>query len=210
MTNVDQRRMRGQRNREALITAAVELFETHGYDATTVEQIAGVAGVAPRTYFHHFATKEDILFDGYAERLDEATRRFRASRSTTLWGALSEASAAVAEAIAAQPDIFIVRARMYASHAALRATRLRINDDWIDQMTREVARWLDADAESDLRPRLAATVVNGANRAAIDTWVSGDGRTDLVATMSQAVVLLRPSINRIERLVKEGRRRRVG
>ncbi|MDG5485967.1 TetR/AcrR family transcriptional regulator [Mycolicibacterium gadium] len=207
---MDQRRMRGQRNREALITAAVELFETHGYDATTVDQIAAAAGVAPRTYFHHFATKEDILFDGYVERLDEATRRFRTSRSTTLWEALSETSAAVAEAIAAQPEIFVVRARMYASHPALRATRLRINEDWIDQMTREVARWLDADAESDLRPRLAATVVNGANRAAIDTWVAGDGRGDLMAIMSQAVVLLRPSINRIERLVKEDRRRRVG
>lgn len=207
---MDQRRMRGQRNREALIAAAVALFETHGYDATTVDQIAAAAGVAPRTYFHHFATKEDILFDGYAERLDEAARRFRASRSSTLWGALSEASAAVAEAIAAQPEIFVVRARMYASYPALRATRLRINDDWIDQMTREVARWLGSDAESDLRPRLAATVVNGANRAAIDTWVAGDGRGDLVAIMSQAVVLLQPSINRIERLVKEDRRRRVG
>lgn len=207
---MDQRRMRGQRNREALITAAVELFETQGYDATTVDQITAAAGVAPRTYFHHFAAKEDILFDGYSDRLDEAARRFRASRSITLWGALSEASASVAEAIAAQPEIFVVRARMYARHPALRATRLRINDDWIDQMTREVARWLDTDAESDLRPRLAATVVNGANRAAIDTWVAGGGRGDLLAIMSQAVVLLRPSINRIERLVKEDRRSRVG
>ncbi|AEV70793.1 transcriptional regulator [Mycolicibacterium rhodesiae NBB3] len=207
---MDQRRMRGQRNREALISAAVALFETQGYDATTVDQITAAAGVAPRTYFHHFGAKEDILFDGYAERLDEATRRFRASRSITLWGALSEASASVAEAIAAQPEIFVVRARMYASHPALRATRLRINDDWIDQMTREVARWLGSDAESDLRPRLAATVINGANRAAIDTWVAGDGRGELLAIMSQAVALLRPSINRIERLVREDRRRRVG
>lgn len=207
---MDQRRMRGQRNREALITAAVELFETQGYDATTVDQITAAAGVAPRTYFHHFAAKEDILFDGYADRLDEAARRFRASRSITLWGALSEASASVAEAIASQPEIFVVRAQMYASHPALRATRLRINDDWIDQMTREVARWLGTDDDSDLRPRLAATVINGANRAAIDTWVAGDGRGDLLAIMSQAVALLRPSINRIERLVKEDRRSRVG
>lgn len=77
-------------------------------------------------------------------------------------------------------------------------------------MTREVARWLDADPDSDLRPRLAATVVNGANRAAIDTWVARDGRGDLVALMGRAVVLLRPSINRIERLVREDRRRHVG
>lgn len=192
------------------MAAAVELFDANGYESTTVEQISALAGVAPRTFFHHFATKDDILFDGYAERLDEATRRFRASKANSLWGALSEASAAVAEAISSQPDMFLVRARLYARHPALRATRLRINDDWIDQMTNEVARWLDTDPVTDVRPRLAANVVNGANRAAIDTWVAGHGQSDLTESMSQAVQLLRPSITRIERLIRAERGRRVG
>lgn len=207
---MDQRRMRGQRNREALIAAALELFEANGYESTTIEQISALAGVAPRTFFHHFATKDDLLFDGYADRLDQATHRFRESRSTSLWGALAEASAAVAEAITAQPDIFLVRARMYARHPGLRATRLRINDDWIDRMTVEVAHRLDTDPETDLRPRLAVSVVNGANRAAIDTWVAHDGQGDLVESMAQAIELLRPSITRIERLLRAERDRRVG
>src|ERR1700758_715770 len=104
---MDQRRARGLRNREALIHAAIELFTAHGYEATTVEQISAAAGVAPRTFFHHFATKDDILFDGYAERLVEATRRFRVARSESLWDALAEASTAVAEAIIEQPDPFV-------------------------------------------------------------------------------------------------------
>ncbi|BBX00954.1 TetR family transcriptional regulator [Mycolicibacterium moriokaense] len=207
---MDQRRARGQRNREALIAAALDLFTAKGYEQTTVEQIAESAGVAPRTFFHHFATKDDILFDGYADRLAEAIRRFRAARSGSLWDALAEASEAVATAIAEHPDIFLVRATMYGNLPALRATMLRINDDWIDQMTTEVARWLDADADMDVRPRLAATVINGANRAAIDLWVAGGGTGDLKALMSEAVRLLRPSINRIEREVKQGRSRRVG
>lgn len=207
---MDQRRVRGQRNREALIHAAIDLFTANGYEATTVEQISAAAGVAARTFFHHFATKDDILFDGYAARLDEAARRFRASRSTTLWGALADASQAVAEAISEQPEMFLVRARMYHSLPALRATMLRINDDWIDQMTTEVARWLNADADTDLAPRLAATAINAANRAAIDVWVSEGGGSDLVAAMAEAVGLMRPSINRIERIVKQNRGRRVG
>lgn len=207
---MDQRRARGQRNRESLIGAALELFTANGYDETTVEQIAAAAGVAPRTFFHHFATKDDILFHGYAERLAEATRRFRASQSPSLWGALAEASEAVALAISEQPEIFLVRAEMYHQLPALRATMLRINEDWIDQMTVEVARWLDTDAHLDVRPRLAATVINGANRAAIDSWVSGGGTADLVATMAEAVRLMRPSITRIERAIKQGRGRRVG
>jgi AcrR family transcriptional regulator len=207
---VDQRRARGQRNKDALIAAAIELFTENGYEQTTVEQISAAAGVAPRTFFHHFAAKDDILFHGYAERLAEATRRFRASSSGSLWGALAEASVAVATAISEAPDIFLVRATLYDSLPSLRATMLRINDDWIDQMATEVARWLDTDPHDDVRPRLAATVVNGANRAAIDVWVSGGGKGDLVAMMSEAVELMRPSITRIERAVKENRSRRVG
>lgn len=207
---MDQRRARGQRNREALIGAALELFTANGYDETTVEQISAAAGVAPRTFFHHFAAKEDILFHGYAERLEQATRRFRASQSGSLWGALAEASQAVAQAISEQPDIFLVRAEMYRRLPSLRATMLRINEDWIDQMTAEVARWLDTDAHVDVRPRLAATVINGANRAAIDVWVAGGGVGDLVATMAEADQLVRPTITRIERAIRQGRGRRAG
>lgn len=207
---MDQRRARGQRNRESLIRAALELFAANGYDETTVEQISAAAGVAPRTFFHHFAAKEDILFHGYAERLQEATRRFRASQSGSLWTALAEASQAVARAISEQPEIFLVRAEMYHRLPSLRATMLRINEDWIDQMTAEVARWLDTDPHVDVRPRLAATVINGANRAAIDVWVAGGGRGDLVATMAEADQLVRPSITRIERAIRQGRGRRVG
>ena len=70
-------------------------------------------------------------------RLRGPTRRGDAPFSRlsidALSGSLSEASAAVAEAIDAQQEFFLVRARMYARHPGLRATRLHINDDWIDQ-----------------------------------------------------------------------------
>lgn len=210
MLTVDQRRARGRRNREALIAAAIDLFATNGYEQTTVDQIAEAAGVSPRTFFHHFTAKEDILFDGYADRLAEATGRFRALRDTSLWAALAESSEAVAVAISQSPDIFLLRARLYGALPALRATMLRINDDWIDQMTTEVARRLECDASGDVRPRLAAAVINGANRSAIDLWVSGGGSGDLVAGMADAVGLVRPTIDMIEREAVDTRRRRVG
>jgi AcrR family transcriptional regulator len=207
---MDQRRARGLRNRQALIHAAIELFTTQSYETTTVEQISAAAGVAPRTFFHHFATKDDILFDGYAERLQEATRRFRAARSNSLWDALAEASTAVAEAIIEQPELFVVRANMYRNVPSLRATMLRINEDWIDQLTAEVARWLNSNAESDLRPRLAATLINSANRAAIDVWVAGGGQGNLRELMAEAVELVRPSIVAIERAAAATEGQRVG
>lgn len=47
--------------RRALIDAAVELFTEHGFEKTTVAQIAEQADVSTRTYFLHFETKEDVL-----------------------------------------------------------------------------------------------------------------------------------------------------
>ncbi|NGN64139.1 TetR family transcriptional regulator [Streptomyces sp. A7024] len=50
------------RTRQALIEAAVELFERQGYDETTVAEIAAAAEIGTRTFFGYFAGKEDILF----------------------------------------------------------------------------------------------------------------------------------------------------
>ncbi len=39
------------------------LFTEQGYDATTVEQIAGEAGVSHMTFFRHFPTKDAVVLD---------------------------------------------------------------------------------------------------------------------------------------------------
>jgi AcrR family transcriptional regulator len=56
--------------RVALAAAAEELFLTHGFEQTTVEQIAREAGVSRRTFFRYFESKEDVLAE-HAERLGE-------------------------------------------------------------------------------------------------------------------------------------------
>ena len=60
-TRPDRRAQNRDRTRQALAEAAIELFATQGYGATTVEQIANLAAVSPRTFFRHFDSKEDVL-----------------------------------------------------------------------------------------------------------------------------------------------------
>ncbi|MFD7160201.1 TetR/AcrR family transcriptional regulator [Kribbella sp. NPDC059898] len=50
--------------RERLVLAAVDLFAEHGYDATTVTQIADRAGVTKSTFFRHFPDKRELLVAG--------------------------------------------------------------------------------------------------------------------------------------------------
>jgi AcrR family transcriptional regulator len=53
--------------RQRILSAAVDLFADHGYDATSVSQVISRAGVAKGGFYHHFASKDDLLFAVYGD-----------------------------------------------------------------------------------------------------------------------------------------------
>jgi AcrR family transcriptional regulator len=55
----------GEATRQRLLRAALELFTTTGFRATTTPQIAERAGVAEGTIYRHFSSKEQLLNDVY-------------------------------------------------------------------------------------------------------------------------------------------------
>jgi AcrR family transcriptional regulator len=63
-----ERRKRELRGR--IYQAARQLFRAHGFEATTVEQIAEAADVAPATLFNHYPSKRALLHEMTGEVLE--------------------------------------------------------------------------------------------------------------------------------------------
>ncbi|MFC4562467.1 TetR/AcrR family transcriptional regulator [Nocardiopsis mangrovi] len=62
----ESRRERKKRQTRRLIAeTAIRMFAEQGYEQTTVAQIASAADVATKTFFNHFPSKEDVLFEDY-------------------------------------------------------------------------------------------------------------------------------------------------
>ena len=72
------RERKKQRTRTTLIDAAVELCGRQGFERTTVDQIAAIADVSPRTFSRYFVTKDAIAL----ALIDEAVDRSAAALAT--------------------------------------------------------------------------------------------------------------------------------
>lgn len=65
--------------RGRLLSAAAHLFRDKGFDRTTVRDLAAAVGIQSGSIFHHFKTKEDILYGVMEEVIQFNTERLRAA-----------------------------------------------------------------------------------------------------------------------------------
>jgi len=53
--------------RQRVLDAAVDLFATQGYSATSVSQVIERAGLTKGGFYHHFASKDELLYEIYGD-----------------------------------------------------------------------------------------------------------------------------------------------
>jgi len=63
--------------RENIVNAALSLFQTKGFDATTTKAIARKAGIAEGTVFNYFKSKDDIALHFFEQEVDSAMAAVR-------------------------------------------------------------------------------------------------------------------------------------
>lgn len=154
--------------------AAAELFGTQGPHATTAEEIARRAGVALRTFYRYFRSKQDAV----GPLLTVGADRWRGLLADTEPGApLGPALRTAAEEALAVPDARAAEAmlrtrgllRAAQDDPALRAVWYRVNQESEERLVPVIARLTDGAADP-LEVRLVAAAATDSIRIAMETW----------------------------------------
>ena len=72
------------KTRNDILQAARKLFELQGYSATTIDDIAGDAGVTKGAVFHHFSSKEKLFTEVWTELQTEMDAIARAASAANV------------------------------------------------------------------------------------------------------------------------------
>lgn len=157
--------------RRCIELAAIDLFDAHGFDRTTIEQIAARADIAPRTFFSYFPTKEDVVLADYGDRLERVISEFGQQPDTEApWTALRSAFVVVAADYDEQRDELIRRFRIMAANPTVFARSLQLQAGWEHALTDVLTRRASTDA-SDITPRLLAAAALACMRSSLQHWM---------------------------------------
>lgn len=170
-TALDGRQRRRVRTRRALVDSALQLFAERGFDGTRVEDITDAAGVSARTFFHYFASKEEVLYGDHPRNLEELAKGLaQRSSDEPILVSVREVMLDVVERFAAERDVHRVRFRLTIGTPILAAAGLQQQQEWVELVARWVAQRLGVDARRDLRPTLIADASIAAVRTAFVHW----------------------------------------
>ncbi|WUS96842.1 TetR family transcriptional regulator [Streptomyces sp. NBC_00708] len=187
------RERKKRRTRDALLVAALELFTTHGYEQTTVDEIADAVEVSQRTFFRYFAGKEAVVFAVQdmveSHFLSELRQRpaeeapFEAMRRAVLcaWNSIGQTVEAIIPV-----ELHMRAYRMIESTPSLLAAHLRRSMVLENQITELIAEREGLDTARDPRPRAAVAAFSGVMRAAGQLWGQrGDGDMESLRVLTE-------------------------
>ncbi|MGY1771199.1 TetR/AcrR family transcriptional regulator [Blastococcus sp. SYSU D00813] len=185
--------------RAALAAATLRLTGELGWAAVTVERIAAEADVSYRTFFNHFASKEEALLQPQEAEPGRFARLLaeQDARLSPLEAARRVLRAELAEAAV---DAAGLRLRMavVGTDTGLLARAVETAATGEREMTAALAARCGQDAERDLYPALLTAVLCAAVRVALTRWAAAGeapdeapaGAHDLPALLDEAVDLL--------------------
>lgn len=169
--------------------AAMRLFNAHGFEEVTMDEIAETAGISRRTLFRYFATKHDLVWGDFEANLIHMRQLLE---EYSVDAPLREAvrHAVIEFNRVPRSEIVVHRQRMrmildvpgLQAHSTLKyaAWRKVISDFLTDRGVAARASWY---------PELIAHLCLAASLSAYETWLSTP-RSDLSALLEDAYAVL--------------------
>jgi len=185
-----RRERKKRQTRDALVHAALKLFNAKGYEHTTVREITDAVDVSERTFFRYFASKEDLALSFVRDATGALLRALAARPAaepplTALRNSFRESLPGLAdEGPHAEESTYLLVVRLIDSTPSLLAAHLRYLHDHDDDIVRLLAQREGVDPETDLRPRIAAAVFGALASLATKDWRARGGGS--VASMLAA------------------------
>lgn len=165
--------------RRSIEAAALNRFESDGFDVTTIDEIAADADIAPRTFFSYFPTKEDVVLADYADRLERTTKELaRRPATEPPWPALSASFAAVAADYEAERHQLIRRFAIMAATPSVQARNLQLQAGWETSVAEILTQRMGAEA-NDFMPRLMSAAALACMRSSLAHWIMSGYRRPL-------------------------------
>jgi AcrR family transcriptional regulator len=184
----------GRRERKKLATrntlraTALDLVEQRGLGGVTVEAITEQAGVAPRTFFNYFASKEDAIINYDPERLQRVPQELRARPPGE--SALQALRYVLLEDLASREfgsADFLRAMRLVRADTRIRAAQAARWQEMEQVLIEAIAERTGLDPVADLYPSLVVATVVGAMRAAVRLWCDNDGATPIASLANEAI-----------------------
>ncbi|PIS99816.1 transcriptional regulator [Bradyrhizobium nitroreducens] len=166
------RQRKRQQTRARLTRAAMTLFLERGFEATTIDDIAAAANVSRRSFFHYFASKEDVVTawqeNAASALVDEVVAR---PADESMLTAAENAIAAVVKRL--DPAEAAAMSRLKRDNPALQA-RDQLKYETIERALAEGLAQRGRTRSDRQKARLVAMIATGAMRVGGDSWI-GDG-----------------------------------
>lgn len=164
--------------RRRILSAALDLFAEHGYDATSVSEVVIRAGVTKGALYHYFGAKEDLLYEIYRGLLDQQLSDLDRILRTS--GDPAAALRAVVESLVATTVRHIREVSVFRRETArLSAARWRaLQADW--RRYQEAVRVLIRDAQqagtldATASPEVVSWIIFGFTTS-LPSWYRPDG-----------------------------------
>jgi AcrR family transcriptional regulator len=185
---VGLRERKRQQTRERLTRAAMALFLERGFEATTLDDIAAAADISRRSFFHYFASKEDVVFAWHEETTAAliAAVEARPAKESMLTAAENAISAMVRQL---EPGEAIAMARLKRDNPALQA-RDQVKYEKLERAL-AVALEKRAGKPEKLQARLVAMIATGAMRIGGELWAAEGAREKPEASAKRTFAAIR-------------------